>query len=963
MKKFLLFAVAAVMFAACSKDAINEQSTTNPFDEAPETLTVGFEDDQTRIELNEAQKTVWTKGDLVSVFYRSDANQKWQYTGETGERVAELTRVEAGVATEAMKRVVVVYPYNENYYINTETYNVQATLPAVQNYLKDSYGLDGNIMISSSEYNQFSLKSVCGWLKLQLTGNGEKITSITLKGNNGEQVAGELYINSADATSTLASQSGTAGDDSQAGGNLVFEDTILKELTLECGEGVTLGAEATAFYIALPPQTFKEGFTIDIRDVDGFSMTKSTNKGLTIMRNTIQPMSPFMYEAEIPGNYNITYYATEKIAENTEHPWTVNTFGAEVVSHIWNSDTGEGVITFNRDVTKITDWAFYGCNVLTGIRIPVSVTTIGNEAFGGCTGLEKVYIDNIEMWYNMNINHKANPLTNEADLYVDDKLYTDLIIPEVVTYFTHRFLGCTSIENVVLHDKITGIQDSAFYLCSGISNVYINSLESYYKINFENDTAMPMHDIADLYVNGELFTEWIVPSNHDAIRWYFRGCSSLKRVVIHDGVSMIGDSAFFQCTNLSDIVWGGVEYIDNWAFYGCKGLVNLELSDKIAHIGDGVFDDCDNLESVKFGRGLVNIPGNIFGNCTKLKDVTFANNVEGIGWQSFYGIAVDKIVLPQSVKRIEYKAFDNCQNLTEVYCKAVDVPVAEKLEHDTWVAFGSNKASLKIYVPAESFEAYKVADGWSEYADNFVAYDFEKGEVVVPGTTIVFDPNHCIYYRANMTGGWDSGYGNYRAYRSYINFVSSYAGAVAVIEMKFKLKTISQYGDAYLGSGSNRAKDSCDELYITNSSLRFYSSAKDDSFSKTWNWTDLGVNYTDLITLQISAADDTVTVNGKVQQCDGFIMPSFSYLFSSYYREYDEGEWKEYEGVPDGSALYYVKMLTSTGKVAYLGYAAKALNPATNKLECCWYSKYSNGTETYQFAHDAINQGGYTGNF
>ncbi|MBR0336298.1 MAG: membrane lipoprotein lipid attachment site-containing protein, partial [Alistipes sp.] len=95
MKKFLLFAVAAVMLAACSKDAINEQSTTNPFDEAPETLTVGFEDDQTRIELNEAQKTVWTKGDLVSVFYRSDANQKWQYTGETGERVAELTRVDA----------------------------------------------------------------------------------------------------------------------------------------------------------------------------------------------------------------------------------------------------------------------------------------------------------------------------------------------------------------------------------------------------------------------------------------------------------------------------------------------------------------------------------------------------------------------------------------------------------------------------------------------------------------------------------------------------------------------------------------------------------------------------------------------------------------------------------------------------------------------------------------------------
>ena len=44
----------------------------------------------TRIQLDNYQKTVWTNGDLVSVFYRSDANQKWQYKGETGARIANL---------------------------------------------------------------------------------------------------------------------------------------------------------------------------------------------------------------------------------------------------------------------------------------------------------------------------------------------------------------------------------------------------------------------------------------------------------------------------------------------------------------------------------------------------------------------------------------------------------------------------------------------------------------------------------------------------------------------------------------------------------------------------------------------------------------------------------------------------------------------------------------------------------
>ena len=115
---------AAFAFAACEQAPIEEQSAIR--DDAPETITVGFEGDDTRIQLNEAQKTVWTKGDLVSVFYRSNANQQWKYNGETGARTAELKRVDAGTATRDMDRVVVVYPYNEDYYINPSTFNVQA---------------------------------------------------------------------------------------------------------------------------------------------------------------------------------------------------------------------------------------------------------------------------------------------------------------------------------------------------------------------------------------------------------------------------------------------------------------------------------------------------------------------------------------------------------------------------------------------------------------------------------------------------------------------------------------------------------------------------------------------------------------------------------------------------------------------------------------------------------------------
>ena len=417
MKRFLLFVAVATLFAACSKDAIDEQQgIQNIVDEAPATLTVGFEDDETRIQLNEAQKTVWTNGDLVSVFYRSDANQQWKYDGETGARTADLTRVDAGEATATMNRVVVVYPYNEDYYFNTETYNVQASLPATQTYLKDSYGLDGNIMVSSSEYNQFKLKTVYGWLKLQLTGNGEKIKSITVRGNDGEQVAGDVVINTTDATITLAAD----GDKSDA--------TIFTEVTLDCVDGVTLGAEATAFYIALPPQTFTKGLTVEITAIDGSAMTQSTDNEVVIERNHIKPMAAFAAEFPVPETWKIYYTATAKV-----EPYDKTVFGATYVSNEWDSETGKGVITFEGDVTKIGDYAFSWCDSLTSVTIGDSVTTIGEGAFNNCESLTSVTIPN-----------------------------------SVTTIGDSAFEYCTSLTSVTIPDSVTTIGERAFGWCSSL---------------------------------------------------------------------------------------------------------------------------------------------------------------------------------------------------------------------------------------------------------------------------------------------------------------------------------------------------------------------------------------------------------------------------------------------------------------------------------------------------------------
>ena len=620
------------MIAACAEDVINEQGLQPIVDDAPETLTVGFEENDTRVQLNEDTKTVWTKGDLVSVFYRSDANQKWQYQGETGERIGNLKCVDAGTATRDMDRVVVVYPYSGDYYINPSTFNVQATLPATQTYLKDSYGVGCNLMVSQSEFTQFSLKSVCGWLKLQLTGNGKVVKSIKFCGNNGEQVAGLIYVDTYTAESTLALEVGNNG-----GGNLIFDDTILTEVTLDCGEGVTLGAEATAFYIALPPQTFTEGFTVEV-NCEGYSpMTISTSNKVVIERNHIQPMAAKEHDAEvqIPNN-EIWYTSTDG---EVVIPNATDVFGANIVSNTY--ENGQGVITFDGCVTKIGNFAFTNCSNLTSVTIPDSITLIGSWAFNGCSSL------------------------------------TGVTIPDSVTSIGNgAFEWCSTLTSVTIPDGVTSIGDYVFGSCS--------SLAAFYGKFASTDNRC-------LVVNGILNS--FAPAG-------------LAEYTIPESVISIGSFAFSGCSLISVTIPNSVTSIGNFAFSSCRSLVNVTIPDSVTSIEEYAFYGCSSLSSVTIG-----------------------NSVTSIAFRAFYG----------------------CSGLTRVYSKSITPPVVGSNMLD------NNVSGRKIYVPSQSIDAYKAADGWKEYADWIIPYDFENeapdfannkiwytssdGNIVTPYKTDVFGAN------------------------------------------------------------------------------------------------------------------------------------------------------------------------------------------------------------------------------
>ena len=133
-------------------------------------------------------------------------------------------------------------------------------------------------------------------------------------------------------------------------------------------------------------------------------------------------------------------------------------------------------------MTSIGSQAFSYCTGLTSITIPNSLTTIGYHAFDGCSGLTKVIVPDIAAWCNISFgNYYANPLYCAKHIFSDENTeITDLVIPNSVTSIgDNAFEGCSGLTSVTIGNSVTSIGDYAFYFCNGLTSVTIgNSVTS-----------------------------------------------------------------------------------------------------------------------------------------------------------------------------------------------------------------------------------------------------------------------------------------------------------------------------------------------------------------------------------------------------------------------------------------------------------------------------------------------------